>query len=156
MRRSQMLYAAISIIIILLDQITKFYAVQLLKGNAPVVIIENFLRLNYVENFGAAFGILQNKKIFFIIITTIVVIGIIVYIKTNTNLTITMKIALAMVIGGAIGNLIDRVRLGYVIDFVDVNFWGLYDFPVFNIADSSIVIATILICYLVIFNKYEL
>lgn len=151
-----MLYAAISIIIILLDQITKFYAVQLLKGNAPVVIIENFLRLNYVENFGAAFGILQNKKIFFIIITTIVVIGIIVYIKTNTNLTITMKIALAMVIGGAIGNLIDRVRLGYVIDFVDVNFWGLYDFPVFNIADSSIVIATILICYLVIFNKYEL
>lgn len=151
-----MLYAAISIIIILLDQITKFYAVQLLKGNAPVVIIENFLRLNYVENFGAAFGILQNKKIFFIIITTIVVIGIIAYIKTNTNLTITMKIALAMVIGGAIGNLIDRVRLGYVVDFVDVNFWGLYDFPVFNIADSSIVIATILICYLVIFNKYEI
>ncbi len=151
-----MLYAAISIIIILLDQITKFYAVKLLKGNAPIIIIKNFLQFNYVENFGAAFGILQNKKVFFIIMTTIVVIGIIIYIKTNSHLTTTMKIALAMIIGGAIGNLVDRIRLGYVVDFIDVNFWGHYDFPVFNVADSSIVIATFLICYLVIFNKYEL
>ncbi len=151
-----MLYAAISIIIILLDQMTKFYVVKLLKGNAPIIIIQNFLQFNYVENFGAAFGILQNKKIFFIIMTTIVVIGIIIYIKTNTYLTTSMKIALAMIIGGAIGNLIDRIRLGYVVDFIDVNFWGYYDFPVFNVADSSIVIATFLICYLVIFNKYEL
>lgn len=150
-----MLYATISLIIIILDQITKFYAVKLIKGNTPIIIIKNFLQLNYVENFGAAFGILQNKKIFFIIMTTIVVIGIIIYIKTNINLTTTIKIALVMVIGGAIGNLIDRIRLGYVIDFIDVNFWGLYDFPVFNLADSSIVIATFLICYLVIFNKYE-
>ncbi|SCG83521.1 signal peptidase II [Proteiniborus sp. DW1] len=150
-----MLYAIISLVVVLLDQVTKFYAITSLKGNAPIVIIENFLQFNYVENFGAAFGILQNKKIFFIVMTTVVVIGIIIYIKTNTNLTTIMKIALSMVIGGAIGNLIDRIRLGYVVDFIDVNFWGLYDFPVFNIADSSIVIATIFICYLVIFNKYE-
>ncbi len=150
-----MLYAAISLIVLVLDQITKFFAVNSLRGNAPIVIIDNFLQFNYVENYGAAFGILQNKKIFFIVMTTIVVIGIIVYIKTNTNLTTIMKITLAMIIGGAIGNFIDRVRLGYVVDFIDVKFWGLYDFPVFNIADSSIVIATILICYLVIFNKYE-
>lgn len=150
-----MLYVAISLIIIVLDQITKFYAIKMLKGNTPIIIIKNFLQLNYVENFGAAFGILQNKKVFFVVMTTIVVIGIIIYIKTNINLTTIMKIALTMVVGGAIGNLIDRIRLGYVIDFVDVNFWGLYDFPVFNIADSSIVIATFLICYLVVFNKYE-
>lgn len=151
-----MLYATISLIIIILDQITKIYAVKLLEGKSSIIIIKNFLQLNYVENFGAAFGILQNKKVFFIAMTTIVVIVIIIYIKTNINLTTTMKIALAMVIGGAIGNLIDRIRLGYVIDFIDVNFWGLYDFPVFNLADSSIVVATFLICYLVIFNKYEL
>ncbi|WP_352419944.1 signal peptidase II [Proteiniborus sp.] len=150
-----MLYVAISLIIIILDQIAKLYAIKLLKMNAPIVIIKDFLQLNYVENFGAAFGILQNKKMVFIIITTMVVIGIITYIRTNTNLTITMKIALSMVIGGAIGNLIDRIRLGYVVDFIDVKFWGLYDFPVFNLADSFIVIATLLICYLVIFNKYE-
>lgn len=150
-----MLYASISLVVLFIDQITKFFAIKSLRGNAPIVIIENFLQLNYVENFGAAFGILQNKKIFFIVMTTIVVIGIIIYIKTNTNLTTIMKVSLAMVIGGAIGNLVDRVRLGYVVDFIDVRFWGLYDFPVFNIADSSIVIATLLICYLIIFNKYE-
>jgi len=151
-----MLYVAISLIIVLLDQIAKLYAVKLLRGNAPVVIIRNFLQFNYVENFGAAFGILQNRKIFFIIMTMLVVVGIIVYMKTNPNLTIMMKIALAMVIGGALGNLIDRIRLGYVVDYIDVKFWGLYDFPVFNIADSFIVIATFIICYLVIFNKYEI
>lgn len=150
-----MLYIAISLVVLFLDQITKFFAIKSLKGNAPIVIIENFLQLNYVQNFGAAFGILQNKKIFFIVMTTIVVIGIIIYVKTNTNLTTIMKISLAMVIGGALGNLFDRIRLGYVVDFIDVRFWGLYDFPVFNIADSSIVIATLLICYLVIVNKYE-
>src|SRR5690554_4326037 len=138
-----MLYAAISLVVLFLDQLTKFFAIKSLKGNDPIVIIENFLQFNYVENFGAAFGILQNKKIFFIIMTTIVVIRIIVYIRANTNLTTIMKISLAMVIGGAIGNLIDRVRLGYVVDFIDVRFWGLYDFPVFNIADSSIVVATL-------------
>lgn len=150
-----MLYVAISVLIVILDQITKLYSVKLLSGNAPMTIIENFLQLNYVENFGAAFGILQNRKIFFIVMTTLVIVGIIVYIKTNTNLTTSMKIALAMVSGGAIGNLVDRIRLGYVIDFIDVNFWGLYDFPVFNLADSFIVISTFLICILVIFNKYE-
>lgn len=151
-----MLYVAISLIIVLLDQVSKLYAVKLLRGNAPVVIIKNFLQFNYVENFGAAFGILQNRKIFFIVMTVLVVLGIVVYMKTNPNLTAMMKIALAMVIGGALGNLIDRIRLGYVVDYIDVNFWGLYDFPVFNIADSFIVIATFIICYLVIFNKYEI
>ncbi|MFA5524842.1 MAG: signal peptidase II [Tissierellales bacterium] len=151
-----MLYAAISLIVLLLDQASKFYAVKLLKENSPIVILDNFLQLTYVENFGAAFGILQNKKIFFIVITTIVVVGIIFYMKSNISLTSSMKVALALVIGGAIGNLLDRIRLGYVVDFIDFKFWGLYDFPVFNIADSSIVIATIAICYLVIFNKYEI
>ncbi|SDZ16818.1 signal peptidase II [Proteiniborus ethanoligenes] len=150
-----MLYAAISLFIIFLDQLTKFYAIKMLKGNEPIIIIRNFLQLNYVENFGAAFGILQNKKVFFVIMTLVVIIGIVVYMKTNTNLTFSMKLALAMVIGGAVGNLIDRIRLGYVVDFVDVNFWGIYDFPVFNLADSFIVIGTIILMYLVIFNKYE-
>lgn len=150
-----MLYVAISLIIIFLDQLTKYYAVKMLKGNTPIVLIKNFLQFNYVENYGAAFGILQNKKIFFVIMTILVIIGIIVYMKMNTNLTFPMKIALAMVIGGAVGNLIDRVRLGYVVDFVDVNFWGVYDFPVFNLADSFIVIATFILMYLLIFNKYE-
>ena len=66
-----------------------------------------------------------------------------------------MKVALTMLLAGAVGNFIDRVRLGYVIDFIHVNFGKFYDFPVFNIADSFIVISTILIVYMVLLNKYE-
>ena len=66
-----------------------------------------------------------------------------------------MIFALVMVVFGALGNLIDRIRLGYVIDFIDVKFGNFYDFPVFNFADSFIVIATIIIMYLVLFDKYE-
>ena len=119
-------------------------------------IIKDFLQLEYVENFGAAFGILQNRKIFFIIITLAVIITVIFYLKRNYYyINRPMKVALTMLLAGAVGNFIDRVRLGYVIDFIHVNFGKFYDFPVFNIADSFIVISTILIVYMVLFNKYE-
>ena len=120
------------------------------------VIIKGFLQLEYVENFGAAFGILQNRKIFFIIITLAVIIAVIFYLKRNYYyINRHMKVALTMLLAGAVGNFIDRVRLGYVIDFIHVNFGKFYDFPVFNIADSFIVISTILIVYMVLLNKYE-
>lgn len=150
-----MLYG-IFILILLLDQLTKYFAVKLLMNGEPYVIIKGFLQLEYVENFGAAFGILQNRKIFFIIITLVVIIAVIFYLKRNYYyINRPMKAALTMLLAGAVGNFIDRVRLGYVIDFVHVNFGKFYDFPVFNIADSFIVISTILIVYMVLFNKYE-
>ncbi|RKD34338.1 signal peptidase II [Thermohalobacter berrensis] len=151
-----MLYFLSVLSIILIDQISKYYAVKLLKGSRPYVIIEKFLQFNYVENYGAAFGILQNKKLFFIITTSLILIGIIAYMIMNKNLTKLMKASLIMIIGGAIGNFIDRVRLGYVVDFIDVKFGTLYDYPVFNLADSFIVVATIIIVYLVLFNKHEI
>ncbi len=144
-------------LIVLLDQITKYAAVKYLKGRMPYVIIENFFQFQYVENFGAAFGILQNRKIFFIVITSLVIISIVLFvIKNSHNLSLLMKIALFMLLGGAIGNLIDRVRLGYVIDFISFKFGKVYNFPVFNIADVFIVVGTFLIMLLVIFNKYEI
>lgn len=150
-----MLYG-IFILILILDQLTKYFAVKLLMNGEPCVIIKGFLQLEYVENFGAAFGILQNRKIFFIIITLAVIIAVIFYLKKNYYyINKPMKVALTMLLAGAVGNFIDRVRLGYVIDFVHVNFGKFYDFPVFNIADSFIVISTILIVYMVLFNKYE-
>jgi signal peptidase II len=66
-----------------------------------------------------------------------------------------MKLALVMLMAGAIGNLIDRIRLGYVIDFISFRFLNRYNFPVFNVADSFVVISTVMIIYMVIFNKYE-
>lgn len=149
-----MLYI-IFILILIFDQATKYLAVEKLMGNPPFVIISNFFQFNYVENYGAAFGILQNKQLFFIIITFIIVVGIKIFMKVNNNLNKIMNISLILILSGAIGNLIDRIRLGYVIDFVDIKFGNFYDYPVFNIADSSIVVATFIIAYLVLFDKYE-
>lgn len=147
----------ISIFAIVLDQLTKLAAIKYLKGQKPVILIENFLQLNYVENRGAAFGILQQRRTFFIIVAVSVVVLITLYlIKNYNNLTILSHIGLAMLLGGAVGNLIDRIRLGYVVDFISVRLTKSYDFPVFNIADSFIVVSTILIVYIVLFDKYEL
>src|SRR5699024_1884588 len=146
----------IAVMILIFDQITKYLAVKHLKGKDVITIIDNMLEFSYVENYGAAFGILQNRKYFFIFMTSLVIVAIFVILVNNYNyLNKTMKVALAMLVGGSLGNLIDRIRLGYVIDFISVKFGNSYNFPVFNIADSFIVIATILIVYMVIFNKYE-
>ncbi|WP_246566761.1 signal peptidase II [Tissierella simiarum] len=146
----------LSVLIVVLDQVSKLAAIRHLKGNVPYVIIENFFQLNYVENFGAAFGILQHKKILFIIITSLVVICISLFLIRNQHaLNRFMKVALGMLLGGAIGNLIDRIRLGYVVDFISVKLINKYDFPVFNVADVFIVVGTVLIVILVSFDRYE-
>ncbi|AEF17492.1 MULTISPECIES: signal peptidase II [Thermoanaerobacterium] len=133
---------------ILIDQISKYFVVRYLKPIGTFPIIDNVFNFTYVENKGAAFGILQNKTVFFIIIT--VIVGtILVYSIINIPSSTFYKFTLSMILGGAIGNLIDRVRLGYVVDFIDFRF-----FPaVFNLADSMIVVGAILLCYTLIFKK---
>ena len=131
-------------------------AVKYLMEQPPVVIIKDHFELRYVQNYGAAFGILQEKRIFFIIITSLVILLIIFYLHRNFNsLSNLAKFSISMFLAGAIGNFIDRIRLGYVIDFLRVNLIKSYDFPVFNIADMFIVIGTILIVFIVLFDKYE-
>ncbi len=144
-----------SLLIVILDQFTKYTAAKLLMHKKPFVIVKDFIQFHYVENRGAAFGILQDKKIFFVIITLIVIIGTSYYLINNYyDLHLWTRIGIAFLIAGAIGNLIDRIRLGYVIDFISVRLINAFDFPVFNIADISIVIGTGLIMFLVIFDKY--
>ncbi|NMA87246.1 MAG: signal peptidase II [Tissierellia bacterium] len=146
----------IVLLIVVLDQISKFAAVKYLKGQKPYTIIKNFFQFEYVENYGAAFGILQNRKIFFIITTTLVIVAItITFVRYSNKFNKPMNIALSMLLGGAIGNFIDRIRLSYVIDFISVRFGNGYDFPVFNIADMFIVIGTFLIAIMVTFDIYE-
>ncbi|WMM26766.1 signal peptidase II [Tissierella sp. MB52-C2] len=146
----------LSIIIVLLDQISKYAAIKYLKDTYSHVVIPNFFRLSYVENYGAAFGILQNKKIFFVIITLIVISSISVFLVKNYHkINLFTRIGLGMFLGGTIGNFIDRVRFGYVVDFLSFRLFNRYEFPVFNIADISIVIGTIIILILVLLDKYE-
>lgn len=140
---------------IILDQLTKVWAVNVLKDGSSIKIIGNFLRFTYAENKGAAFSILQNQRWFFIIVTIVMLIVLAyIYFKTK-NLNKLSKLSIAMIAGGAIGNFIDRLMLGYVIDFIDVRFGSFYNFPIFNIADSFVVCGTILMIFLILFNKFE-
>lgn len=147
--------AIIIIISIVSDQLTKFWAVDVLKNGDSIKIIGNFLRFTYAENKGAAFSILQNQRTFFLVITLVMLVFLgYIYFKTK-NITKLSKLSIAMIAGGALGNFIDRFRLGYVVDFIDVRFGEFYNFPVFNIADSFVVCGTILMIILILFNKFE-
>jgi len=149
------LYGLIFIGFLAIDQITKYIAVITLQGNPSVHLIGDFLRFTYVENRGAAFGMLQGQRVFFIV-TTIILIAVLLYlILINKKVTNATKLTLSLVLSGAIGNFIDRFRLGYVIDFVDVRFGDFYDFPVFNVADSCLVVGVIILIGLILFNKFE-
>ncbi|WP_029688800.1 signal peptidase II [Thermoanaerobacter sp. A7A] len=133
--------------VVFLDQLTKYLAVKYLMPIGSYPVIKNFFHLTYVANKGAAFGMLQNKTLFFIIITLIVG-AVLIYSMIKLPGNSVYNYTLAMILGGAIGNLIDRVRLGYVVDFIDFKF-----FPaVFNVADSFIVIGAIILGYLMIFK----
>ena len=150
------LAAFVIIFSIVSDQLTKFWAADVLRNGESIKIIGNFLRFTYAENRGAAFSILQNQRIFFLVITVIMLIILgVIYFK-NKNMSKLSKLSIAMIAGGATGNFIDRLRLGYVIDFIDVRFGSFYDFPVFNIADSVVVCGTILMIILILFNKFEM
>lgn len=148
------------IIIVLLlaaiDQVSKYFVLDLLRFSNAIILIDNFLRLNYVENRGAAFGILQNQQLFFIVVTSMVILAVVVYRIRYKGFSKAANFSLDLIIAGAIGNLADRVRLNYVVDFIDVNFWGYYDFPVFNFADICVVVGTLLLALLIILDKYEL
>lgn len=136
----------IVLFIIALDQLSKFAVLNNLKEVGDIPLIQDIFHLTYVENRGAAFGFFQNQKLFFVITTTIVVAAIIFYLLRTKNLMWPLKIGLYLIIGGAIGNLIDRLRYGFVVDFFHiVNRW-----PVFNIADSAIVVGAILVSYMIL------
>ncbi len=142
------------ITIILLDQITKYLAVKNIVINGNYKLFNGLLEFKYVKNYGAAFGILQEKRVIFIIITIIVICVFMIYlIRYSSEIHLLNKVAISMLIGGAIGNFIDRIRLGYVIDFIQVDIIKSINFPVFNIADIFIVIGTILLMVITIFPQ---
>jgi len=107
-------------------------------------IINNFLYITYHRNSGAAFGILQGQMLLFYIVTTVAVIGILIWLsKLDIKENRVLAIALALILGGALGNFIDRVMYQAVIDFIRTVWWG-YQFPIFNLADSALVCGVIL------------
>ena len=141
------------ILLVVLDQASKIY-LTLVNKTSPIdlEVIRGFFRITYTCNDGAAFSILKGKRVFFIIMTIIVVFLIAYYLLKNKVYWVE-KYSLLLIISGAVGNLIDRIMYGYVIDFLDFIIFG-YDFPVFNIADSFITIGAIgLIISILFLNK---
>ena len=148
------IFAIINIIAIALDRYTKLLAKSHLKGNKPFVIIDKVLELIYTENRGAAFGIMQEKQLFFFIITAAVMLAILyVILRLPTDKRyIPLLIALSFVFSGAVGNLIDRVTNSYVIDFI---YFMPINFPVFNVADIYVTLSAISLIILFFFVYKE-
>ncbi len=130
---------------ILLDQLSKWMVVRYLKEVGQVPIIEGIFHLRYLENRGAAFGLMQDQQVFFIVITVIIVGWIVWFLIKNPQVNRMLMLSLSLIAGGAIGNFIDRLFFGYVVDFLDFQVW-----PVFNIADIAIVGGQILLIYFII------
>lgn len=138
------------IVLVLLDQITKWQALTKLKPIKNIVVIKGFLDFTFVENRGAAFGILSGRRVFFILLTVVVVVGIIYsfYKLPKTKEYNWLKCGLVLVLSGAVGNVIDRAVRGYVVDFLEVTF---IKWPVFNLADIYVVIGACFILFLSLF-----
>lgn len=133
-----------SFICILIDQIIKIIITTNLKFTESINVIKNFFRITYLRNNGAAFSILSGNRIFLILITLIALLIIYIFLIKNKNINKIETICYGTLMGGIIGNLIDRVRLGYVIDYLDFNIIN-YNYPVFNFADICIVVSAILL-----------
>lgn len=142
------------IIFTALDQFTKYLAVLYLKGKPDIPIIKNVLVLQYLENKGAAFGMLQNQKIFFIFVEAVILFVIaFALFKTPPHRKYNlMHVILVLIASGAVGNMIDRIAQDYVVDFIYI-IW--IDFPIFNLADIYVTLATAAFALAVLFYYKE-
>ncbi|GKS12542.1 signal peptidase II [Paenibacillus chitinolyticus] len=148
-----MYYYLLALIVFLIDQGTKWLVVKNIPLHDSIPVIGEFFQLTSHRNRGAAFGILQDQRWFFILATSIIVVGVVLYLnRTRKAGQKLMSLALALLLGGAVGNFLDRLLFGEVVDFLQLHFqfsfFGKavdYIYPIFNVADSAIVIGVILI-----------
>lgn len=136
-------HSIIGIILILIDQITKCIVLNNFYEGQSIQIVNNFFSFTYVKNSGAAWGMFGNSTIALTILS-VVIVGLFIYVYRMYHSEKFIQLSLALIIAGAIGNLIDRVRMQFVVDFFDFKILG-YNFPVFNVADIAVTIGTIMI-----------
>ena len=155
MKNKQRIFSFLQLIIAValltgFDQWTKFLAVENLKGKADIPLIPNVLYFQYLENRGAAFGIFQDQKIFLVLLTSLILVGVcyVLWKIPADKKYIYLKLLCFLITAGGIGNLIDRVRLDYVIDFI---YFAPIDFPVFNVADIYVSVGMIFLFIVVLF-----
>ena len=149
-----MLWVIIGIFITAADQLTKYLTVKYIAGGNEISVIHGFLKLSYVENRGAAWGLFAGQRLAFIVFTAIIFAAFIYYTIKNKPQKKLYYISVSFILGGATGNLIDRAFKGFVVDMIDITEW--FDYPVFNVADCFIVAGTILLAiYILISDSKE-
>lgn len=137
----------LALLIIVVDQSIKRYMVHLLRSQDPVQIVGELLQLTLVTNTGVAFGLFQGFSQVLSVLSAVLMLVVLFYLIKTLGRSLIITFALSLVLGGALGNLIDRVRLGYVVDFIKLPYW-----PAFNVADSCIVVG---VCVLVLHMLWE-
>ncbi|WP_053219736.1 signal peptidase II [Virgibacillus senegalensis] len=147
-----MQFYILAVIIVLADHISKWWIVKNMEIGEQIPVIENVFYITSHRNTGAAWGILAGQMWFFYIITTIVVITVIYYIRKYARTSKWMGLALALILGGALGNFIDRLFRKEVVDFFDIYF-GSYDYPIFNVADSALVCGVVIVLIMTFFDE---
>lgn len=149
------LVPVIALLIFVLDQLSKYWvSTQLAIGQAwmPLAALEPFVVVRHVRNSGAAFGMFPAAGNIFLLIAVVVVVGITRYYYARVHTaSLWVRLSLGLMLGGALGNMLDRIRFGYVVDFIDLGWW-----PVFNVADSCIVIGVIMLAiYMLLVQPHE-
>lgn len=139
-----------ALVVLVLDQGSKWLIKENMELYQSIPIIPKVFHLTYIENPGAAFGILANQRMFFIIATLLILAFVYYFYRQLSGNQVLLKVSLGMVVGGALGNLIDRWRSGTVTDFFDFQIW-----PIFNIADTAVVLAMLYITYKVLTTGEE-
>lgn len=145
-------YYVLALIVIITDQISKWFVVKEMEQSESIVVIKNFFSITSHRNKGAAWGILENQMIFFYIITLVVVIGIIYYMQKYAKENALLAMSLGLLLGGALGNFIDRLFRNEVVDFLDFKIIN-YNYPIFNIADSALFIGVVILIIYVIIDE---
>lgn len=142
------------VLLIALDQFTKYLAVQNLESKPPVKLINGVLELNFLMNTGAAFGLLKDQKVFFVLVAVLIlfIIAYVLFRLPDDKKYNVMHVLLVMIASGAAGNMIDRIKNNYVVDFI---YFSLINFPIFNVADIYVTVATFVLVILFLFYYKE-
>lgn len=138
--------------VVILDQLSKYLVVQYIGEGAVVKCVDGLFHLTYIKNKGAAFGMLADHRWVFMVVSVLAIGAIIVYLLKAKPQSMWEKAALGMIVGGGIGNMIDRVLNGYVVDFVEVEFMN---FAVFNVADAFVTVSCVILIIYVLSISFK-
>ena len=145
------MYILIGMALVIIDQTIKYMVNTNMILGQSYPLIEDFLYITYVKNTGIAFGLFKNNNLFMILLISIIILILLYFYNKEKNKVFSLNIAITLLISGAVGNLVDRIYYGFIIDYIDFNFW-----PAFNLADSLIVIGSITLAVYLIFQVEEI